>query len=477
MRIATCLMCALILLVPGPVIAAKVTTVALSSQDGHTLARIDVDGTVRFTHQTEIAKDGRPFRVFVDVLSARHQLPAREFSVLPHCPIQRIRTSQYSVTPEEIVRIVFDMEAETVYRVTSDDKSITLSFLDGQGRQFAAWSTATFSAPARPEPARPGQQPGAVASTTPVSAAPKSAKETNKAINEDRLLSLAPETESHDHQSTKPPTGSVAVAGQEQSISQAPVPEQDVKPPATKQPAVLTVNVPYGPVLDPALLASPTSGNSQQEVASSKATPAPKKPSESAARTSSTFAQKGAEEPAEPVKATTPRTNNKSEPSSDTVTGTPEARDTAAPDTDKGVRDNQDSDSKPPTSRFRRSPTRPSKIKGTLVAEFPKRLVIKYKERSSRDPFETLINETKKYNDPIEGRIPNVEVLKLVGVAESEGGFHSALFEDKDGYGYILREGDKVENGYVLRVELDRVYFQIFEYGWSRTVALNIDID
>ena len=41
---------------------------------------------------------------------------------------------------------------------------------------------------------------------------------------------------------------------------------------------------------------------------------------------------------------------------------------------------------KKPTSRFRRSPTRPTKIKGTLVAEFPKRLVIKYKARG-RDPF------------------------------------------------------------------------------------------
>ena len=49
------------------------------------------------------------------------------------------------------------------------------------------------------------------------------------------------------------------------------------------------------------------------------------------------------------------------------------------------------------------------------------------------------------------------------------------IFRQPDGFGFILKSGDKVRNGYVLRVETDRVYFQIFEYGWSRTVALQLD--
>ena len=101
----------------------------------------------------------------------------------------------------------------------------------------------------------------------------------------------------------------------------------------------------------------------------------------------------------------------------------------------------------------------------------------KYKSRSYRDPFETLINEARVYNNPVEKRVPNVEGLKLVGIIESAGGENRALFEDKDSYGYILKAGDKVQKGYVLRVDSDRVYFQIFEYGWSRTVALNIEED
>ena len=110
-----------------------------------------------------------------------------------------------------------------------------------------------------------------------------------------------------------------------------------------------------------------------------------------------------------------------------------------------------------------------------MVAEFPQRLVITYGAENRRDPFATLINEGVGSSNPIEGRIPNVDGLRLVGILESTMGQNSALFEDTDNYSYILRAGDQVQSGYVLRVESDRVYFQIFEYGWSRTIALNIE--
>jgi hypothetical protein len=127
------------------------------------------------------------------------------------------------------------------------------------------------------------------------------------------------------------------------------------------------------------------------------------------------------------------------------------------------------------TARFRRSPAEQFKIKGTMVAEFPQRLVIQYKQGKNRDPFATLIDESRTFDNPIADRIPNVEGLKLVGIIESAVGDNRGLFEDKNGYSYILKSGDKVQKGYVLRVERDRVYFQVFEYGWSRTVALTIE--
>ncbi len=136
---------------------------------------------------------------------------------------------------------------------------------------------------------------------------------------------------------------------------------------------------------------------------------------------------------------------------------------------------NQPEDPNRPTARFRRAPLSSNKIKGTLVAEFPQRLVIKYEDLGNRDPFATLIDETRTNDHPNEQRIPNIEGLKLVGIIVSPGGDNRALFSDKAGYSYMMQSGDKVQRGYVLRVENDKVYFQIFEYGWSRTVALTIE--
>lgn len=136
---------------------------------------------------------------------------------------------------------------------------------------------------------------------------------------------------------------------------------------------------------------------------------------------------------------------------------------------------NQPEDAGRPTARFRRTPLSANKIKGTLVAEFPQRLVIKYEDLGNRDPFATLIDETRTNDHPNEQRIPNIEGLKLVGIIVSPAGDNRALFADKAGYSYMMQSGDKVQRGYVLRVESDKVYFQIFEYGWSRTVALTIE--
>jgi hypothetical protein len=127
------------------------------------------------------------------------------------------------------------------------------------------------------------------------------------------------------------------------------------------------------------------------------------------------------------------------------------------------------------TARFRRNPAQAAKFKGTMIAEFPKRLVIKYESKGHRDPFATLIDESRTTSRPTEKAVPNVDGLRLVGIIEAKGmGGDRALFEDKDGFSYILESGDKVQKGYVLRIEDNTVYFQIFEYGWTRTVALKM---
>jgi hypothetical protein len=85
-----------------------------------------------------------------------------------------------------------------------------------------------------------------------------------------------------------------------------------------------------------------------------------------------------------------------------------------------------------------------------------------------RDPFLPLSRDP---NSPI----PNVEDLNLVGILYDQAD-RIGLLEDKQdkSRAYALRENDPVQNGYVLRVQPDKVLFLINELGISRTYALKL---
>ena len=456
------LICTMLILAAGSSFGAQLTNVELSWQDGFTVARLDVQGPVRFSHQTEEAKDGRPFRVIVDVLSATHHLGQKNFSNLPSCPVARIRSSQFSVTPEKVVRVVFDMNQETVYRVDSDERGVIVYFPDKQGSTFAAWSSAGEPVEKTSSPNKPAQVPAQPSRPT--------ASEMNNTINEDRLASLQSKPANAE---TKPdlvvpkpeldpePTEPQADAA---SAVVASAPQQEAAPAAPSRKASRKdAKVDPGPT-------------KSQTPPAAKATPA-KQPAASSTVASQPASKAPASAPVAMAPHPTAQTPGvKNVPPVSKPAAHPAAQPKPAqPETGTDeVEEKETPPSTQSTSRFRRSPTAPNKMKGTLVAEFPKRLVVKYAKGGRRDPFETLINEVKQNNNPVERRVPNVEGLRLVGIMESDWG-NSALFEDKDGYGYILKEGDKVQKGYVLRIKPEKVYFQIFEYGWSRTVALNLE--
>lgn len=493
MKIAVGFICTLVILAAGSSFAAEVTNVGLTWQDGFTVARVDVQGAVRFTHQSEEAKDGRPFRVIVDVLSATHQLGQKNFIELPNSPVKRIRSSQYAVQPEQVVRLVFDMAQETVYKVASDATGITVSFPDENGQKFAAWSSKEWLAgQTKATPPVMAQAP------EPSESKPSSVKSTaelNQSINDDRMASLGGQEQAVP--SPPPSRPQAKPAPTETPKPKAGATRAKVSLPSVAKPDTITADVPKQPDLKPEPPKPMQMGDAGGTEVSSPAKPAP---SASLAPTNVSAPDKlipstavQVAEAADPVKKSVPEpakaTTAKPKPAKVAASQPPPAqeqpkqvkeqpapvKETPKTDEVQPAKDpSQDKPSGRSTARFRRSPTSPTKIKGTLVAEFPTRLVIKYQSNGRRDPFATLIDETKQYNNPVEKRIPNVEGIRLVGVLQSPHG-NSALFEDKDGYGYILREGDKIQKGYVLRVQPDRVFFQIFEYGWSRTVALNLE--
>lgn len=108
------------------------------------------------------------------------------------------------------------------------------------------------------------------------------------------------------------------------------------------------------------------------------------------------------------------------------------------------------------------------------IEAFPRRKLVKYKPGGQRDPFKPLIGTGGV--QLITGKLPAIENLKLVGIIEEESG-NRALFEDSEGNGYILKPLDRVSNGYLVSVKKNKAIFQITEYGWTRTVALNLQID
>lgn len=607
----------------GSSFGAKVTNVSLTYENGSTVADIDVEGVILFSHQTEEAKDGKPFRIIVDVLSATQELGARNFLTLPDCQVQHIRTSQYRVRPEKIVRLVFDMKGETIYRIQSQGKKIRVSFAGKSDRPFAVWSSleaiksqkavskptipiATIDPPTKAslgEKSSPftiamanqeieadrqeslqGKSPVKKSVVYEPDAVSKATPEVKSLPKSDELLYLSPKSAMMSSKPKKdfaPDLTAAHTEPQKESIS-LEVPSKEVNSEAKSVTFAESRRV--SAAKDSASAVSPAAELKSELVADNTAEKITDKKADAAS--SGKVEVAAIKEPVKPAEMTTPASSssgttdtkedktdgpkilanqpNATKPAEKTTPAS-SSTSSAAKSVDKKdshkVFANQSNtarlpqkessgavvsknvkklatskltkqpviastESKPKvsaekstvkkskkkktvakivksskstkksspkvaskpsdsnksgkgnarsTSRFRRSAS--NKIKGTLVAEFPKRLVIKYKAKGRRDPFATLVDETKVNNSIIEAKVPNVEGLTLVGVIESGEGNNRALFEDTDGYGYILKSGDKVKKGYVLRVEPERVYFQIFEYGWSRTVALNLEID
>ncbi len=130
------------------------------------------------------------------------------------------------------------------------------------------------------------------------------------------------------------------------------------------------------------------------------------------------------------------------------------------------------------TSRFRRQPAVPNRLKGTIVAEFPTRMVIKYDPGVGRDPFATLVTDKKgNRNQSFDQKILDIETARLVGILESSTGQYRALVEDIDGFGFILKPGDRIKKGYVTKIYPEKAMFQLFEYGWSRSHVLYLGDD
>ena len=74
----------------------------------------------------------------------------------------------------------------------------------------------------------------------------------------------------------------------------------------------------------------------------------------------------------------------------------------------------------------------------------------------------------------IAGEVVDVNSAQLVGVMWGDSD-QFALVEDGEGFGYILRVGDRVLNGRVVSIRKDRLTARLTLYGISNTVVLKLE--
>jgi len=433
------IVCLILIFATSVMADSDVTELQLSWKNGEMVLKIDAAGSFQYSHQIEEAKDGKNFRIIADLFPAIHKLSERSFLDLPPSIVKSVRTSQYSVEPTKTVRIVLDLKHESVYRIEKVENSLYIYIPDKEISSFPIWSSNDRQNDASPPiPAKPKVKPDVkvVESSEPIEeVAVTESWEPESTYYQPRQSDLI------DLEKTKPAEQSSLALGDlpeprtnkdtekpEKPKTESKKKEEPVKPvekdSVNKDQSIKKKKV-YAENVKPVKKAPVTTPKSQTKVAVTTAT---------AGSSSSTIADEAV----------------RTEPAKEKVT-------------------------KKPTSRFRREAAIPAKLKGTIVAEFPKRMVIKYAPANSRDPFKSLIDETKKTENPLFKKLPDVETAKLVGILESDNGQNRALLEDLDGYGFILKPGDKVKKGYVSQIYSNKALFQLFEYGWSRSVALHLE--
>jgi hypothetical protein len=93
-----------------------------------------------------------------------------------------------------------------------------------------------------------------------------------------------------------------------------------------------------------------------------------------------------------------------------------------------------------------------------------------YESMGRRDPFGPLVTG-EEMEDSGGSHLPDPRGLVLVGVLWGEKD-RFALAEDWGGRSYVLREGDPVWNGHVVRVEQRKVVIRYNHFGMWKTITL-----
>jgi hypothetical protein len=123
---------------------------------------------------------------------------------------------------------------------------------------------------------------------------------------------------------------------------------------------------------------------------------------------------------------------------------------------------------RPTVSTVKPTPKVAGAVPGTHLEE---QLTYQYNALGRRDPFQPLIGGGFVGDDVGGDAPPDVGGLKVVGIVWGTND-KFALVEDPRGNSMVLREGDKVMNGYVQGLKRDAVLVNLTVDGQSQSVAI-----
>ena len=115
--------------------------------------------------------------------------------------------------------------------------------------------------------------------------------------------------------------------------------------------------------------------------------------------------------------------------------------------------------------------TRPSGPAGSSLAHLDDHLTYQYNALGRRDPFQSLVDGAFVGADQGGDAPPDIGGVKVVGVVWGASD-QFALVEDARGNSFVLRKGDKIQNGYVEGLKRDGVIVNITTDGQSQSVVI-----
>jgi hypothetical protein len=501
--------------------SCRIKNISLKKEGKFTEVSVYADKHFEFSHFTEEAKGGKPYRVVIDCQDAIFDLPRNNYKVeLPPGSITAIRTSQYQVDPERIVRVVLDLKGPLVYKLTNPeteneasiailttqdpDFSMWVAVLEEKGKEKLSWKeeetkalpTGTVSprdqksdqSKTSLEKVKKPIDPTAPERDKAETIQKDTGERLTSAENKEKLVSLSKsETEVLTiHESSKKQDQSPQLAGNTGKASVSPgrgktiLPEEQKPALPSKAKSEIegtktTVSIDKTKKENYSVFTESASQPATQTEAQKEKTPSTTV-SGSEKNVSKKLSSRGQTSPSPAGWGPLPQ--EQSSPTQGAETRKAEVKRDAPGDVAGSIEKGIGAILGPQPAAARE--TRPMVDSSTFIQNLPEaelgltpqRKLVHYNPETKRDIFVPLTKrEEMNFGEAPQ---PLFENLRLVGILKDEKG-NRALLEDEMGFGYILMSGDEIKNGYVIAVEDNRAVFHVEEYGGYQIMVLELN--